>query len=498
MVVERNQDLRAVNSRSGMRLKRWFREGELLWCVLNPSIPGPNDPEEAIMFWPGLVDEARVSAISSPDAIADNSAPWSVEQYTIYKVKLIATSDMVSIPDHQVLPYQAYVPSPRLLETLAQTPAADLDFDKERLSNFHPFPGSSEHTPSFAEAVSSYALALQIGSSLAQLWSLTDEWEFKYSLPPPPSGRQQSTSLQAAIEMAGPSSQNLVVEPNVDMVGVVPSGTTSVHSQTRYQGLWWGAERIWTDDFLRLKIPRRCLAPGGAQNILAPSGPGPKTKETCANSGLDSADFGAGTRGVFLRLDGLFTVDVQTSDGKIVKECRANGMLYELADADWESSDSTAFSTTVQEKSNLPTIDPRSPNVQLSHPSRSAHYFLPEAPPGFKFRPILPEGYESVMSLTLISGRYYPNILAHPLLTDVISKATKPDLLQSSDYLWALEGLAAGYTNSVDPERYAQNRLRMLDEADKTSRMLLEKHRDIAMEEPQDNSFNDTLMDFED
>jgi hypothetical protein len=46
---------------------------------------------------------------------------------------------------------------------------------------------------------------------------------------------------------------------------------------------------------------------------------------------------GARDRGVFMQLEALFVVDVVDASGTGSQaECRASGMLYELADEDWE------------------------------------------------------------------------------------------------------------------------------------------------------------------
>jgi hypothetical protein len=60
------------------------------------------------------------------------------------------------------------------------------------------------------------------------------------------------------------------------------------------------------------------------------------------------------------------------------------------------------------------------PNTQLSRPKKMNAVPLPPPPRGFRFRPILPEGFEVVVSLALVSGRYYPRLLAHPMLRPIV------------------------------------------------------------------------------
>ncbi|KAG6891593.1 hypothetical protein C0992_002631 [Termitomyces sp. T32_za158] len=580
MVVERNSDLRAVSSKTSMKLRRWFRPGELLWCALTHPIKGPNDT--AIYFWPGLVDEVKLKprpvpreTLEETPMSSDNEkasdVPWSVTQSTNYKMQLLAVNCTYLVSDNQVLPYQAHVPSDDLIAALKAFPTERLNFNRESMSKFNPCP--KEGGALFDEAVSPYAMAVQIGSTLSGFWCLTDEWAFEYQLsrdlfpaptpPRPKSAPSLAMSLSEAIEAAGQHNAQTSLSissgtssssgpkphtngtsyPNVsganpDMSSsetqristrilgkmAVPPGTNSQPlTQMRFQGLWWGGERIWTDELVRLKVPRRCIAPSGAENICPPSGPGKSTLAMWGASGKDIKELGAGSRGVFMRLDGLFVVDAVQSDGfSTKKECRASGMLYELADIDWE--DSTAHSMNLDSgskeytapmtfvpapsalnphilphsisESNIPVAArpqqpvPR-PTAQQSHPL-PPYYSLPEAPTGYSFRPILPEGYEAVVSLSFISGRYYPEILSHPLLAKYVEMAMTTDSgLVEHNNLWALEGLSAGFHNSVDPIHYKSSRMKMVEDADATSVRELEIHKQQRMREREDENMDD-------
>jgi Transcription-silencing protein, cryptic loci regulator Clr2/Transcription-silencing protein Clr2 len=580
---ERCKDLRAVHSLTEMKMRRWFRTGELVWCALTHPLVGPGDGV-VIRFWPGLVDETRLKSKSIPRESAspgsshpekqvvhqtgnhgdvvfeDRSSPeWSIEQSTMYKIQLLAVTHSYVVPDDHVLPYQAHVPPNELIAGLQAFPSQNLDFSQDKLSNFNP---CSEIQSDFTEAVAPYAMAVQIGSALSGYWNLTDEWAFEYTMPRPsmpPTVSSTSTSLSAALEAAslhnsqinalvngsvsnGPTSQYYSVSAPTSgmstsdlqqlssrMVGKPPPPTRPAeppkqYTQIRFQGLWWGAERIWVDEFIRLKVPRRCLAPKGAESIFPPSGPGKSAREMWLASGRDLSEIGAGARGVFMRLTALFVVDALQPDGFTKKECRASGMLYELADIDWEDpeapeNDSSApvvnsvnpasqasqavknsssrISSQHATSSKIPLNanpsksqiqNPRSPspNDQLSHPVETK-FQLPQAPDGYRFRPILPKGYEAVISLSLVSGRYYPNVLAHPLLEptlrDAISNPLECGGLLESNNLWALEGLSAGYYNSVDPTVYKTSRPKMVEDADRTAARELEEHKKDRLKE---------------
>ncbi|KAF9563114.1 hypothetical protein CPC08DRAFT_706252 [Agrocybe pediades] len=586
MLVERNSDLRAMYCPTSMDLKRWYREGEIVWCALEFPIPGlGGNKAGSIEFWPGVVDEVKLRTVPIPRPTGENSdttqteerpgpstvepppdpagqdakgpilendtepLPWTIRQSTLYKVQLLAINHSYTIEDAQVIPYQAYVPPDDLINAMVTVPSKTVDFEKERLSKFNPCIGKD--TPSFAAAVPAYATALQIASILSSTWCLTDEYDVKYSITPSPkpspkastsalpptqptprSASQPPLSLAEAIQAASRhndqvassiSSYRPVSSTHPDMppaevdstvarlLGAPPSNLV----QTRFQGLWWGVERIWTNDFIRLKIPRRTLAPKGGPHILPPSGPGKSVAETWKSLDRDPAQLGAGVRGIFLRLDSLITVDVPAKDGSLKKEARVCGMLYELADEDWEDpSEATPKATDAVQTGPpdisapvLSTADPSAagsalPNVpptpvpQNSKPLDTADNplgnLLPEAPKGYKFRPILTPGFEFVGAMGLISGRYYPRVLDHPRIKPRVEAAL--DLACSGaplgcDNLWALEGLSGGYFNSVDPYRYKPNRVAMMQDADAEAVAQLQRYvatkaavRDDAMD----------------
>lgn len=570
MLAERNSDLRAICSKTAMNLRRWFREGEMVWCALDTPITLPDADGINIRYWPALVEQIKLKtipvrrkgdALTQPIATTSSSRkevpqddgtgrgivieegnddpplPWTVKQSTTYKVQLLAVSHSYTIADEHVLPYQAHAPSTQLIAALQDFPPENLEFNREQLSKFNPCAPST----SFKDAVAPYAMAVQIGSLLSGFWSFTDEWEFKYTTPIHPTPSQNP--IQTAIEATGrhnaqtnalandgsPSFYTKITTTNPNMtlseaqaaatqvLGVpLSSGLSDSFTQIRFQGLWWGAERIWVDDFVRLKSPRRSLAPRGAQNILPPAGPGKGSRELWIAQGKEPDDVfnGAGGRGVFLKLDGLFVVDTPREGGVLKKEGRASGMLYELAELDWEepgestpqvngahtyesasSSGSLPRRTTSQNgDSSLPSTSssnlPGSNSQQWGPPA----YLLPKAPAGYKFRPILSPGHEAVVNLGLISGRYYPGILHHPHLRPLVQQAMESGLdsgrVMQSNNLWALEGLSAGYHNAVDPTSYKKSRTEMVQDADKIAGTQLEEHkqqrisnRDVAMSE---------------
>ncbi|KAF7339433.1 hypothetical protein MSAN_02157500 [Mycena sanguinolenta] len=408
MWVERNNHLRdACRPASEGSFPRWFRDGELVWCSLAEPIVRP-DECDAIHFWPAIIE---ATGILLHDVPADSaSTPWVVRQSTACKVKFLAIQRSYLLPDAMIIPYQVDVIPSTILQPIVDRPVPEWDLSPNQLTSFDPCPPPPGPLPTFSDALTPLALALQIASALSGFWSLTDEWDAKLTLPPGVRPPPPPPSLQSAIEFAGANNANM---------GSISSGPRGQGHPTRFQGFWWGGERIWADDLVRLKVPRNCLASMGAQHIFAPSGPGPKSRSLAESRGGDPTLYGASSRGVFMKIDTIFLVE---GSGK--RECRVTGMLYELADLDWEDHNLPRIGDSISNGAPATGQPPELPN-----PGATGGFFaLPSAPAGFKFRPILAPGYEVVMCPSLISGRYYPPHHAAPIDNTISRRGHSPTI----------------------------------------------------------------------
>jgi hypothetical protein len=487
--------------------------------------------------------------------------PFTVEQSTVYLVEWFGVNKSVHVSDQQVIPYQAYLPSDDLILAMQAIAPELLFFDRDSVSNFNPAPGNQ--TPSFEDAAGPYAVALQIASNTSQFFSVTDEWEFSYTIPGPSTSSTQTqpdNSLHSAINAASrlnavitatvvnsqsphlyrnlSSAQPDISQPQLEkltneILGA-PNPARLNKTQIRFQGLWWGPERIWVDDFVRLKVLRRCLAPHGSQDISPPGGPGKKTIEAYQSPGRDLSELGAGSRGVFMRIDALFVMEY-VSDGRKKKECRASGPLFELVDEDWDENEdpgvkehasrlratvetsrptnppparAVSSPATQQPSASVPAAptlaSTSAPSIAQSQPSPAAlsssksprnpitspnappaHYLPPLPPLGFRFRPILTPGYEAVVSLSLLSGRYYPGLIMHPLVVAEMTRAarihTDAGGILKYGHIWALDGLNGGFHCNVDPDKFQSSRTRMLERADKEAYISLETYKRQAI-----------------
>ncbi|OSX63971.1 hypothetical protein POSPLADRAFT_1045115 [Postia placenta MAD-698-R-SB12] len=578
LAPERDADIRAGLVGDA---PRWYRRGELLWCALDPPIRGRTEAD-TIYFWPGIVHDVAVKTEAIPRVVeaggqsasgnidmtalyvqdteensaakpdeshepylpqdSDQKVPWTVRQWNVYTMKLLAVTHEYFVSDSQLLPYLAHAPSEELTRTafgelmnlLDETPIPEMDKDLSRVFPFNPVHQDADGTSStrpgqdrFRQAVAPFTLAVQIASNLARFWCQTDEWECKYTISPaiPPSNSQAPEPAPSSTDqhsLHALITQSMANNATTDLSARASAQNLSqTVTQTRFQGLWWGAERIWTDELVRLKLARCQFAPEGTDVILPPSGPSKSTLAFAEAAGakgeIDPRMMGAGEKGLFLRLEGVFAVEVTKEDGTISKECRASGTLYELADEALEDENMSGVHATGPESVSqvgngpsfmpgpsplkpppLPNPDPTVPleetaaaaisqtvplsgrpkkrtvGGQLSHPVLSTFYPLPEPPRGYKFRAIHPSGHEVVLSLSLISGRYYPQLLAHPLMVPTVQKAfhLPPEQggLFEHRHLWAMEGLLPGVHQSMEPAAWKGSRFIMFKDADAQAR----------------------------
>ncbi|KAF6761617.1 hypothetical protein DFP72DRAFT_879139 [Ephemerocybe angulata] len=329
-------------------------------------------------------------------------------------------------------------------------------------------------------------------------------------------------SLKTAEGTAGPSSGSSSGQR---------SNRPGALTQVRFQGMWWGTERIWVDDFVRIKLSRGALAPDGAPNVYQASGVGKKTlddleelrrRDGIARNGINgkgkekevdlpppwlhshAITQSANSRGIFLKIDGIFLVEVPKSDGKLKKEGRVCGMLYELAELTWEETEpdlkeqyeaekkqrleylrqkeGTANFRASVDESLLPssTNRPTGPQPHPLQPSPPGHYLIPQAPKGYRFRPILKAGYEAVLNLALILP-----VLAAP----------RPGGGKFNEFtsLFALEGLCAGHHNAVDPTFNKKSRAQMIEDAEQDAIADMDRHQEDIAGSDSDGDEDDSM-----
>ena len=561
LCAEKDSDVRDSLTRREVQGLRYFRPGELVWCALSSPIFAPGTHEDGVEFWPGIVEmmATKAKAVPLPDSNEiEQSAShvqdeddhrsrthtpkpqinWKPVQSHIYRVRLLATAHILPFTDDDLLPYLAYAPSDTLVQKLQQyLPEALRDQDPALLADdiaeqfdFNPVAGVEAGLASigrFKQCVVPCALAIQIASHIAGFWTPTDEWDFKLTINVPAASPAATDPVQSLQDLT-----NAEVSDSATSKDASPLTVPRTVTQLRYQGLWWGAERIWTEELVRLKLARCQFAPTGNEIVYPPAGPSKSTREWNAQHGvaLDDSLAGSGEKGLFMKIDGLFVVEIDNKDGPgVVKECRASGMIYELVDQDWEESDGNVPAhtsdtngkgkgratdvgspATLLQNDGAGSSHNGSPSAQTTSPSApqrpvlTATYPLPDPPMGYKFKPILQPGHEVVLSLSLISGRYYPHLFEHPRLLQFLKKVVQENEgvdesgITQHKHIWAMQGILPGIHQSMDPVTWKPTRWEMFVEADKIARQQFRTTRaqligqaggDVAMGDALDDPF---------
>lgn len=509
--AEKDTDIRDSLSIRETQGIRYSRSMELVWCAVPMPIGPSANEDETIEFWPGIIEDFRTKASAipvepppSPSPTSPGRAPddahkpkinWKPQQRRMYRVRFLCTEHVHTISDDAIIPYLAYCPEflvekmrDLLPEMLMTSKAEELANIPEKMSSFDPLaaaqPGDAARIARWKEAILPFSLAIQIASYLSNFWTPTDEWDCKFTINAPATPPLSSDHT--------PSLNDIINNQTNGGSDAVPRIVT----QLRYQGLWWGAERIWTEELVRLKLSRNQFVPQGSNMVYPPASPSKSTLEWNKEHGLqvDPMRTGSADKGLFMKIDGLFVVEVPSKDGSgnRVKECRASGMIYELVDIDWEPPKAPngkgkeradgASASQPMPSSRATTLvgEPDSVSAPLTPSSKprpvlTATYPLPDAPKGYKFNPILPPGHEVVLSLSLISGRYYPRLLYHPGLLRTLQRAAQVPVEQEgllkNKHLWAMEGIIAGVHQCMDPEVWKPSRGDMIVEADRAARL---------------------------
>ncbi|CAE6489295.1 unnamed protein product [Rhizoctonia solani] len=367
---------------------RSFRTYELVWVALASPIPVTADA--AIEFWPAVI--LAYSTKNEPTPHKPGETDYEVVAHFTFNVRFLGVNHQVTVAADRLLPQLGYIPSQSLLDAVKECqPNRPVNPEFSDYTYFNPLPeydsllelspGSYTHE----DALPSFTLALHIVACLTPVWCTTNSYS----------------------------------------------------SEELFQGLWWGSERIWLDDLVRLRPSREDLDPEDKMGLLPPSSPD------------------ALNRALFLRLTYIV---VDQDDPKGTNLC-IGGDLYELAQGETQPPQhppksffgpptgllippSNAMNTFAEGGSSSPLGATVGPSL-----AESSIPMLPP-PPGFNFRRLLPAGNEMVLDVGAIAGRYYPNILQPETLDRVLRT------------LNGEKGVKAGETVSGTVEGYARERIR--------------------------------------
>ncbi|KAG8704132.1 hypothetical protein FRC08_002435 [Ceratobasidium sp. 394] len=376
---------------------RTFRGLELVWVALkNPIYLNPGK-SVAIDFWPAII--LSFSAKNTPSNHKPGDPNYTIECRYVYTVRLLAVNHEIRVYEERLLPQLGYAPNPELLNIVKDSePSRPLDPTFDEYKNFNPLPefnkdlGISPSQYSFQDAAPAYFLALHIVACLTPMWCATHSFTSD--------------------------------EPKSD-------------DEEYYQGLWWGAERIWVDDLIRLRPSREELDPGDTMGLLPPSSS--KALERAlllrityiVTDPRDPAGMGVCVGGDLYELALESEVPkskVQPTPGPSSIFGAPTGLLGGPAVTQSNVASSSRsqfpFLNNVNPERDTFAQDQRSHGLapaQLGSgsgsssttmpPMAEAAVTMPEPPAGYVFRRLLQPGNEMFVDVGAIAGRYYPSIL---------------------------------------------------------------------------------------
>lgn len=335
---------------------RVFRKGELVWHRVSPPLTDSSG-RITIRYWPGIITS------SETEIMIDERPPLRYSATSAYRMNLIAVDQFAVGFHREILPFLAHQPSDYIKQfvsgsdvELVSDPAEDAEdsVDYNLLSTLK-------------TALGPYLIALRISQRVTQCYGLDPKFE-------------------------------------APVLAQIPQYKEHV----LYRGFWWGPERIWMLDLVRLKPERTQLPQNILDQVLPP---------------LDAQQ--SDRRRALFFLIQLIHDHPQT--GVMI-----TGELYEAISSEGETTGST-------------------------HLRNSVH--LPKPPPHSEWRKI--SKTEASFAIALVAGRYYPSALSHPGIAfdDASYWDTKAPQLSDSHLVAAsLGGLERGWISQVENKRRFDNR----------------------------------------
>ncbi|KAG8855152.1 hypothetical protein FRB96_007190 [Tulasnella sp. 330] len=328
-----------------LTLIRPYREGELVWVAVDPIRPSRDEhagEEEEIKLWPATV-------IAPPGR--SRLSQTSVARSHVYNVELLGVDQRQVVPYEKVLCWRAYtLPDAIADQILSPTMPIGIVVTPTLLAlrGYHPLPPPPRALDDRPPLVPGLGVR-----------PVTEPREiprtFENALGPLALAQRKADYIQE--RYCGTNTYSELKENLGDGSG----------EKVCYQGLWWGAERIWVDDLVRLT----CLR-GELENALEVAG---------LEHNLEDSSPEADLRQLFAHVR-EFTFE------QVNRRICFSAELYELA------SDDNELDTSGVALARYRSLLPISENG------------LPLAPFGYRFRKLTPPEVLIYLPIILISGRY--------------------------------------------------------------------------------------------
>ncbi len=236
--------------------KERFRVGEMVWCRLDEPVVDPTDSQRQITQWPAvIVDPAiefttflgydaddkkdtktSIEAVSAPGKrdelpplLGGSSSSIAVQQSMAYQVTFFGTMETVRAPESSLTPYLAgLIPSELIHSELGFREDHPWLFDEHEFPHLNLSSQPNLPKPNFTKSIVAFGFAAEAVATLRNLYNLTDA----YSASEHP-------------------------EQVLRDLGAGPTDGDKQPGMRYYQGMYFGLERLWVGDVVRLRLSKR-------------------------------------------------------------------------------------------------------------------------------------------------------------------------------------------------------------------------------------------------
>ncbi|KAM0756413.1 hypothetical protein T439DRAFT_29001 [Meredithblackwellia eburnea MCA 4105] len=403
-----------------------YRQHEMVWTELVPPITDPMGGH-TIRFWPGIVikreplirsEVKNIGQLTTIGRESYNGRPVQIEnkQGWKYQVLLLALSDRVMRNESQLKPWLGYETDMATdPNTITDPQSIALVYDGKSKSILRP---SIRKITSALHGATPHALSMQIAAHVVASFGLNDRYQLLDS--------------------------HIIDSPNLTPDELL--ARTAHLKQWHYQSLWWGGERIWCGELVRLMTDDKVVDP-------------------------DHLSEGADKRSCFLKISGIY----KNSTSGAANVC---GAIYELAQVSVVNGH-----VGVQNGSSAMSLFEKKPS-KTTKSTIGEEMFMPEPPPGYLFKRITPPGEEIHVEVEYLAGRYYPlpKHLEAKEVTDKIAasveavaeedeKSEKERYMDADVRSIVLAGLLPAYRVYMHCHVWMEDRMKALKKAEEESRM---------------------------
>ncbi|KAH8090629.1 hypothetical protein HD553DRAFT_302931 [Filobasidium floriforme] len=355
---------------------RWFRKGELVWAKIPTIRPGPGSTIavgiQEIDYWPAIVTEPVLKVH------ADAGEPGAIMQSTQYSLRYCGRLDQVSgegphkttatLNETEILPWHMYSPTRPELGAVAKKYALSVAEASITLNN--------------GESAEEKRVKSWRRETIQRAWPIAeaikpDNWERMVTI--------YTEALVLANEMSMLWSQT---DPYSHMDNI-PFKHDFLADKSYFQGLWWGAERIWLGDLIRLVRSRSSLVQDARLKAFAP---------------------GADQHAAFLRITQI-SVQQMKRETSSTFHCMVHGDLFELAEPEWIAQNDP------QPQAESSAAGAANGQADAATADDTEHFnHLPAAPKGLVYRQVNEPHSEVMCDIFDIAGRVYSTLDESPLV----------------------------------------------------------------------------------